>query len=82
MTSEELFEAKDLQGRLDAILNSFDGLAQTMQKIGMITESALLKLSEDRVDYIAHRVEQRILEAEPLTELEQQEHNWESNNDR
>ena len=82
MTSDELFEAKDLQGRLDAILNSFDGLAQIMQEIGMITESALLKLSEDRVDYIAHRVEQKILEAEPITELEQQEANWKADNNR
>lgn len=75
-------ELKSIQDGLDKILKDFDGIATLLHRADMITESALLKLSEDRVDYIAHRVEQKILEISPITELEQQEHDWESDSDR
>ena len=75
-------ELKSIQDSLDKILKDFDGIATLLHRAGMMTESSLLKLSEDRVDYIAHRVEQKILQLEPITELEQQESNWEADNSR
>lgn len=75
-------ELRSIQDSLDKLLKDFDGLASCLQKADLVTESALLKLSENRVDYIAHRVEQKLLEIDPITELEQQEANWEARTNR
>lgn len=62
MTTEELDELKFILKWIDEILKKAESLDNALQKADMHTECCLAKLSLDRLDYVSHRVEQKILE--------------------
>lgn len=62
MTTEELDGLKSILKWIDEILKKAESLDNALHKADMIIESCLVKLSLDRLDYVSHRVEQKILE--------------------
>lgn len=82
MTTEDIANARIVLESLNEVLLSLDGVDNALSRIGLHTEAALIGLSVDRIDFVFDKIEQKILEAEPTTELEQQEHDWEADNNR
>jgi hypothetical protein len=82
MTTEDLDKLKSLKKRFDDILKDYDGLPEALQKVGLTTESNLAKLSEERLDYIYSRIDEKINENEPITADQDAEAKWEANTNR
>ena len=62
MTDEDLEDLKALEDWTSKILMLMDAYPEALQKEGMAIESNLAKLSEERIDFIYHQIEQKILE--------------------
>ena len=83
MTLEGLDNLKKLKTWLDEILDKADGFADALHKAEMYTECAIAKASiNGRLEYIYSRIDEKILENEPITEEQHQEAEWESNTNR
>lgn len=61
-TEEKTEQLQKLQEWSDLILHNLEGFDNALQKAGMSVESHLAKLSEERLDFIAHKIEQKNLE--------------------
>ena len=83
MTPEQLDNLKKLKTWLDEILDKVDGFADALHKAEMYTECAIAKASiNGRLEYIYSRIDQNILDNEPITKEQHQEAEWESNTNR
>jgi hypothetical protein len=61
LDTEEKEQLEKLQTWADLILHNLESFDSALQKAGMTVESNLAKLSEQRLDFIAHKIEQKIL---------------------
>lgn len=83
MTPEELDNLKKLKTWLDEILDKADGFADALHKAEMYTECAIAKTSiNGRLEYIYSRIDEKILENEPITKEQHQEAEWEAKTNR
>ena len=64
MATKEPVELDKLQEWADLILHHLDSFDEALHNAGFTVESNLATLSEKRIDFIAHRIEQKILETQ------------------
>lgn len=82
MTTEDLDNLKSLKKWLDEVLKSYDGFPEALQKAELTIESHLAKLSEQSLEYVYSKLEEKINNNEPITAEQNAEANWEADNNR